>query len=65
MADYRYELRRGEQVVATGHVSSEEPFAVGDPITIAGEVGVVRSIDPVLGEHELHLVVQLHRDARS
>jgi hypothetical protein len=27
--DYRYELRRGEVVLATGHLSREQPVAVG------------------------------------
>jgi hypothetical protein len=34
MPDYRYELRRGEEVIATGHLSREQPLEVGDRITI-------------------------------
>ena len=30
MSDYRYELRRGEEVVATGHFSRERPFEIGE-----------------------------------
>jgi hypothetical protein len=45
MPEYRYELRRGDEVIATGSRS-----------------GIVRSIEPSLGERELRLVVQLRRD---
>jgi hypothetical protein len=31
MPDYRYELRRGEVVIATGHLSREQPLRIGDP----------------------------------
>ena len=54
--DYRYELRRGDEVVATGHLSREQPLEIG------GQSGIVRAIEPLLGEHELRLVVQLVRD---
>jgi hypothetical protein len=60
--DYRYELRRGEKVVATGHLSRERPFEVGERIVIGRRPGVVRTIEPLLGEHESRLVVQLWRD---
>ena len=62
MPEYRYELRRGDEVIATGHLSSEQPFEVGERITIGRRSGIVRSIEPSLGERELHLVVQLRRD---
>lgn len=61
MPEYRYELRRGDQVLATGHLSSEEPLEVGERITLGGRSGVVYSVEPRLGERELHLVVQLER----
>jgi len=61
MPEYRYELRRGDEVVATGHLSREEPLAVGERVTIGGDVGIIRSLDPLLREHELRLVVQLVR----
>jgi hypothetical protein len=63
--DYRYELRRGEEVIATGHLSSEEPLEVGERITIGSQTGVVRSVEPLLHERELRLVVQLWRDGQS
>ena len=34
MPDYRYELRRGDEVIATGHFSREQPLEVGERITI-------------------------------
>ena len=65
MPEYRYELRRGEEVLATGHLSREQPLAVGDEITIGSERGLVRTIEPLLGERVLHLVVRLRREAGS
>jgi hypothetical protein len=60
--DYRYELRRGEEVIATGHLSRAEPFDVGERITIGSQSGIVRSVEPLLHERELRLVVQLWRE---
>ena len=60
--DYRYELRRGDEVVATGHLMREEQLKVGDRLEITGQPGIVRTIEPLLGEHELRLIVQLVRD---
>jgi hypothetical protein len=62
MVEYRYELRRGEEVLATGYLSRERPLQVGDRIVIGGRPGIVRSVDPILGERELRLVVQLWRE---
>lgn len=62
MPDYRYELRRGEEVIATGHLSREQPFEVGDRITIGNNAGIVRNVEPLLGEREQRLVVQLLRE---
>jgi hypothetical protein len=59
--DYRYELRRGDEVVATGHLYREEPLEVGGHLEVGGKVGIVRTIEPLLGERELRLVVQLVR----
>jgi hypothetical protein len=53
MLDYRYELRRGDSVIATGHFSRERAFEVGERITIGGRTGVVRVVEPILGEREL------------
>jgi hypothetical protein len=65
MPDYRYELRRGDEIVATGHLSREEPLAAGERITIGGEIGIIRSLEPLLREPELRLVLQLLRDTAS
>jgi hypothetical protein len=62
MPDYRYELRRGDEVIATGHLSRERLLEVGDRIKIGSRTGIVRDVEPLLGEHELRLVVQLTRD---
>ena len=59
---YRYELRRGEEVLATGRLTRERALEVGERIAIGGRPGVVRSIEPVLAERELHVVIQLFRD---
>lgn len=56
---YRYELLRGDELVATGHLTREEPLGVGERIVLGGRPGIVRTVQPLLGEHELHLVVQL------
>jgi uncharacterized Fe-S cluster-containing radical SAM superfamily protein len=60
--DYRYELRRGDEVLATGRLNYEQPLEVGDRIEIGGRQGIVSTIEPVLREHELRLVVELLRD---
>ena len=65
MPDYRYELRRGDEVIATGHLSSEQPLEVGERIAIGSSTGIVRDVEPLLGELELRLVVQITRDELS
>ncbi len=65
MPEYRYELRRGDEVIATGHMSRELPLGVGERIGIGSQSGIVRSIEPLLGERELRLVIQLWRDDLS
>jgi hypothetical protein len=60
--DYRYELRRGDEVVATGHLTREQPLEVGERLEIGGQPGIVRTVEPLLGERELRLVMQLVRD---
>jgi hypothetical protein len=65
MPDYRYELRRGDEVIVTGHFSREQPLEVGDRITIGSRAGIVRDVGPLLGERELRLVVQLRRDLEN
>jgi hypothetical protein len=59
---YRFELRRADEILATGHLSWEEPLTVGDSITIGRRRGIIRMIEPLLGEAELRMVVQVLRD---
>jgi hypothetical protein len=40
-AIYRYELRRGEDIVATGHLAIDEPLEVGQSIKIGKREGVI------------------------
>ena len=61
--EYRYELRRGEEVVATGHLTPDRPLEAGERIEIGGAVGTIRAIEPLLGERELRLVVEMWREA--
>jgi hypothetical protein len=60
--EYRYELWRADELVATGHLTREEPLEVGERLMIGSRPGIVRSVEPLLGEQELRLVVQLLRD---
>jgi hypothetical protein len=46
---YRYELRHHEKTLATGHLSREQQLQIGDQIEIAGSLGIVRNIEPILG----------------
>jgi hypothetical protein len=62
---YRYELRRGEEVVSTGHLTREQPLEVGERLVIGGLPGIVRTVEPLLSERELRLVVQLLSDGRD
>jgi hypothetical protein len=59
MPNYRYEVYRGVKVIATGRMTREQPLEVGQPITIVGHPGRVLSIDPLLHERELRVVIQL------
>jgi len=59
---YRYELRRGDEIVATGHLSRELALEVGERLMIGSRKGIVRTVEPILGEREQRLVVQLVRE---
>lgn len=65
MPAYRYEVRRGDEIVATGHLSHEQPLEVGETLTIGRRLGLVRSIEPQLHQQELQLVLQLRRDGEG
>jgi hypothetical protein len=54
--------RRGDR---DRHLSSEQPLKVGESITIGSQSGIVRAIEPLLGERELRLIMQLRRDDLS
>jgi hypothetical protein len=58
-ATYLYELRRGDEIVATGHLAQDHTFEIGDRVTVAGRTGIVHSIIPIRGQNEQRLVVQL------
>ena len=55
---YRYELRHGDEVVATGRLIHEASLEVGERIRIGNSEGIVRDVAPILGGDELRLVVQ-------
>jgi hypothetical protein len=58
-SSYTYELRRGDVIVATGHLTTEAPLEVGDRVALNGEEGIVRTITPPISDDEERLVVQL------
>lgn len=60
---YRYELRRNEEIIATGNLSRETSLQVGDRLMINRSPGIVRSIEPTVDDQELRLVIQLLPDA--
>jgi hypothetical protein len=60
--EYRYELWRGDKVIATGRLQRIEQLEVGDRLEIGRVAGIVRAVEPVLGERELRLVVRLSGD---
>ena len=55
---YRYELRRGDEILATGYLLRTDPLAVGERIRVAGQVGVVRVIEPESGDRIVRVVVE-------
>jgi len=59
MVLYRYQLRRDQEVIATGHISFEQPLLIGDRVTIGTSHGIVQTVTPTLQDRELQLIVQL------
>jgi hypothetical protein len=57
--EYVYELRRGEQIVATGLVRLELELVEGDRVALSGQRGIVRTVIPALPGQPQRLVVQL------
>jgi hypothetical protein len=45
-----------------GHLNYEKPLEVGERSEISGQPGIVRTVEPLLGEREVRLVVQLLPD---
>jgi len=62
LATYRYELRRRDEIVATGHLTNDETLRVGQSIKIGKHEVVIQTIEPLLLDRELRIVVQLRDD---
>ena len=54
-ADYAYELRRGEEIVATGRLLLEGDVSLGDELTLAGFRARVEELAWAAGESRLVL----------
>ena len=50
--------------MATGHYEPPDALQVGDRIEIGGHAGIVRAVEPLLGEQEQRLVIQLLLNGR-
>jgi hypothetical protein len=59
---YRYELRRGDTITATGHIAFETALEIGEKLTIGNRRGIIRELGPRQPEGEIRLVVQLLPD---
>jgi hypothetical protein len=57
--NYHYELRRGDQIIATGRLTWDHQLDVGDEMTIGRHRGLVQAIQPLLASRDYRLVVQL------
>ena len=56
---FRYELRTGDQILATGHLSVAHPLHIGDELALGTKRGIVAEIAPIPGSHESRLVIKL------
>jgi hypothetical protein len=56
---YRYELRDSDHLVATGHLTLEQPLQAGDKVAIGPRRALVRSVSATVGSQELQLVLEL------
>jgi hypothetical protein len=61
---YRYELRRGDVIVATGHLTSPMPLRAGESIEIGGQDGEVETIEPLRRDTSMRMVVRLSEQSR-
>ena len=59
MFRYRYELRDTNDLLATGHLTLDQPLEAGDHVTIGRARGRVRSVAATFGSQELQLIVEL------
>jgi len=57
--EYEYETRSGEEIIATGLVSYDDPVEVGQQVAIGSRNGIVREVTPSLGMRAARVVVQL------
>ena len=58
---YTYELRDGTETVATGQLSRDIPFDVGEHLTVNGRDGIIRSIQPAFQDNVERLIIELVR----
>jgi hypothetical protein len=54
-AAYAYELRRGDEILSTGRLTTEQELAPGDEVTVAGIVAHVEALSWANGEPRLML----------
>lgn len=59
---YRYSLRRGDEIVATGRFISERRIEAGEELSIGARRGVVVAVEPSLGSREEQLTIELDVD---
>jgi hypothetical protein len=57
--EYEYELRNGDEIVATGHVTFDEAVVVGQRVAIGNREGIVEEIAPPLGARTARVLIQL------
>lgn len=60
--NYRYELRKGDAIIATGHITYKTPLEVGDEIAIGKTRGTVRELGPIR-DGQVRLVIQIEPPA--
>ena len=57
----RYELRSAGVVLASGVMDEIGAFQVGDRLDVGGSAGIVRAIEPDVGERMPRLILELDR----
>jgi hypothetical protein len=58
-ASYEYELRDGDEVIATGRITVEEPPTTGDRIAIGKRAGMVVELLPAFGDRDRRVILQI------